>query len=67
MDKKTLQRIESLIWILIFGGLLAVTLGLFLRLGGAADGHLPGLVLIVAGGIAAAGGALLILLRARWP
>ena len=67
MDKKTLLWIERLVWILIFGGMLVASLGLFLRLGSDAGGHLTGTVLIVKGGVAIAAGVVLIFVRARWP
>lgn len=57
---------QRLVWIFIYGGLLAVSLGLFLRLG-SDGGHLLGTVLIVKGSIATVAGVVLIVLRARWP
>jgi len=66
VSAKTLVWIERLVWILIYGGLLAVSLGLFLRLG-TADGHVLGLVLVIKGGIVAAAGVLLIWVRSRFP
>lgn len=66
LSAHALAWIERLVWILIYGGLLAVSLGLFLRLGGE-SGHLFGTVLMVKGGIAAAAGVVLIWLRSRWP
>ena len=63
---KALAWIERLVWILIYGGLLAVSLGLFLRMQGD-DGDVLGTVLVVKGGIAAAAGVVLIWLRSRWP
>lgn len=63
---KALAWIERLVWIFIYGGLLAVSLGLFLRLG-SADGHLLGSVLMVKGGVAVLAGVVLIWLRSRWP
>jgi hypothetical protein len=65
LSAKTLVWIERFVWILIYGGLLAVSLGLFLRLG-AADGHVLGYVLMVKGGIAAAAGVVLIWVRSRF-
>jgi hypothetical protein len=61
MDKRWLGRIEALVWILIYGGMLSGTLGLFML---HASG---GLALLVAGGIAIVLGILLIWLRSRWP
>ena len=53
--------LEKLIWVLIYVGLLAVCLGLFVRL---RDGSL-GLSIIAAGGTASALGAILIWVRSR--
>jgi len=66
VSAKTLVWIERLVWILIYGGLLAVSLGLFLRLG-TGDGHVLGYVLMVKGGIAAVSGVVLIWVRSRFP
>jgi len=56
-----LKRLQVLIWVLIFGGLLTLVLGLSL---GRYDPS-AGLACVVVGGLLAAVGALLILLRAR--
>ncbi len=61
MDKRWLGRIEALVWVLIYGGMLSGTLGLFMLQGSG------GLALLVAGGIAIVLGILLIWLRSRWP
>ena len=61
MDKRGLGRIEALVWVLIYGGMLSGTLGLFMLQGSG------GLALLVAGGIAIVLGILLIWLRSRWP
>jgi hypothetical protein len=61
---KTLIWIERLVWILIYGGLLAASLGAFIVRGG---DELLGWFLIAKGGIAAAAGVVLIFVRARWP
>ena len=61
MDKRWLGRIEALVWVLIYGGMLSGTLGLFMLHGSG------GLALLVAGGIAIVLGILLIWLRSRWP
>jgi hypothetical protein len=58
MDNTT---IEKLIWILIYGGLLVLCLGLFVS---RQDGALGG-TLIGGGAIAAAAGAVLIWVRSR--
>lgn len=56
------STIETLVWVLIYGGLLAVGLGLALQQQGAGvTGH----VLVVGGGIVAALGVVLIWLRSR--
>lgn len=59
--EKTISRVENTIWILLYGGLLTLVLGLFTQ---RADDDL-GLALVVGGGIAAALGAVLIYLRSR--
>jgi len=66
MSDKALTWIERLVWILIYGGLLAVSLGMFLRLG-ASSGHVLGVVLMVKGSMAAAAGVVLIFIRSRFP
>ncbi len=54
-------RLDTLIWVLIYGGLLLVCLGIFvLRQGGAF-----GWAMLIAGGVAAAVGAVLIVVRSR--
>jgi membrane associated rhomboid family serine protease len=57
----SIQRVESLIWPLIYGGLLAVCLGWFLTPARGPWGEL----LITSGAIAAAVGAVLIVVRSR--
>ena len=55
------QTLERCTWVLIYGGLLAASLGLFMLRGGAALGWL-----LVLGGAALAGlGGVLIVLRSR--
>jgi hypothetical protein len=56
-----LKRLQALIWVLIFGGLLTLVLGLSL---GRYD-QIAGGACVGVGGVLAAVGALLILLRAR--
>lgn len=58
---QTLQRLQTLIWVLIYGGLLTLVLGIATS---RTDGAL-GWTLGVAGGIAAAAGVVLIAVRAR--
>lgn len=53
--------LDKLIWVLIFGGMLAGSLGLSMQRGGAALGWL----VTVVGGVAVALGVVLILVRSR--
>lgn len=54
-------RLDKLIWVLIFGGLLAVSLGLFVE-----DRDFAlGWSIVVGGGIAAVTGVVLIAVRSR--
>jgi len=55
------KTVEVWVWVLIYAGLLVLTLGLFSRDADAELGH----SLIVAGGLIAALGVLLILVRSR--
>jgi hypothetical protein len=55
------QRIEALVWVLIYGGGLALIAGWFVQPSLAALGW----VLMVGGAALAAGGAVLIFLRSR--
>lgn len=57
----TVQRIEALVWVLIYGGLLAVCLGWFLSPARGPWGEL----LSTGGAIAAAAGVVLIVVRSR--
>ncbi len=57
----TTQRIESLVWILIYGGLLVACAGWFLSPAQGPWGEL----LITAGALAAAAGVVLIVVRSR--
>ena len=58
MDKK---RVDRWVWMLIYGGMLAFSLGWFVQPGGVALGT----SLIAGGGLVAAVGVALIFLRAR--
>ena len=63
----TAKAIETWIWVLIYGGLLLLCLGLFvLRLGGAL-GWAPGWALVVLGPLLALAGGVLLVLRSRLP
>jgi hypothetical protein len=55
------KRVESLVWVLIYGGLLLVALGWFVGAGSAVLGW----ALAGVGGVAAAAGAVLIVVRSR--
>ncbi|MBX3605839.1 MAG: hypothetical protein KF788_11225 [Piscinibacter sp.] len=57
----TASRVETLVWVLIYGGLLGVALGLAVRDGAAALGWL----LMVGGAIVAVAGVVLIWVRSR--
>ena len=57
----TLQRLHKLIWVLIYGGLLTLVLGIATARTDAATGW----VLMVGGGVVAAVGVVLIAVRAR--
>jgi vacuolar-type H+-ATPase subunit I/STV1 len=61
MKEMKTASVEKLIWVLIYGGLLAVGLGLAVQ---PSDGVL-GLRILLAGAVAAVVGAVLILVRAR--
>jgi len=61
-----LGHVEALIWVLIYGGLLAVILGVFLMKQGLSDAELLGWILLVKGGVAVVIGALMIWIRSRW-
>lgn len=60
-SSKSLARLDTLVWVLVYGGLIGVVLGLFIGLEPGGDGTLW----LVGGGIVAAIGFLLIPLRAR--
>lgn len=57
------RRIETLVWVLLYGGIVGASLGWFV----AEEDATLGLVLQVAGGVAAAVGVLLIWVRSRQP
>ena len=56
-----LARLEKMIWVLIYGGLLAIVLGVFIDQSGAQDAVL----FYNLGGLAVAGGVALIFARSR--
>ena len=57
------KRIETWIWVLIYGGLLLLCLGLFvLRLGGTL-----GWALVVLGPVSVLAGVVLVVVRSRMP
>ena len=55
------STVEALVWVLVYGGLLLLCLGLFVSRSSAALGWL----MLLAGGATAAAGVLLIYLRSR--
>jgi hypothetical protein len=59
----TTDKVEKLVWVLIYGGLLAVSLGLFVKR--SAEGL--GWTLIVLGAAVATVGAALVWVRSRMP
>ncbi|APW38192.1 hypothetical protein RD110_14105 [Rhodoferax koreense] len=58
---KTIKRLQNLIWILVYGGLLTLVLGVFTE---RSDEPL-GWTMVVGGGVVAAIGFALIFVRAR--
>lgn len=58
---RTIARVEALVWILIYGGLLTLVLGLAVR----TDAPVLACVLMVAGLVVAVAGAVLIWVRSR--
>ena len=61
VSNKAIARLQSLIWILIYGGLLTLILGIFVR---RSSDHV-GWSMIVAGGVVAAIGFVLIYVRSK--
>jgi len=64
VSQKTLTWVERFVWIMIYGGLLIVSVGLFMTLG-REEGHVLGTVLMIKGAFLAACGVFLIWLRSR--
>ncbi len=60
-SNKRLARMETLIWVLIYGGLLSVVVSLFMS----DDGQDLALALQIVGGIVATAGVALIVIRSR--
>ncbi len=60
-SNQRLARVETLIWVLIYGGLLAVVLSLFMS----DDGQDLAMLLRIVGGIVVASGVVLIAIRSR--
>ena len=61
VSNKSVARLQSLIWILIYGGLLSLVLGLAVE----RDDEATGWPLVLGGGIVAAVGFVLIYVRSR--
>ena len=57
------KKLEAWVWLLIYGGIIGVSLGWFLQSRSAALGW----PLLALGAVSIAGGALLIFLRSRMP
>ena len=55
------KAVEKLVWVLIYGGLLTASLGLFVQ----RESRALGWTLVVGGAIGAAAGALLVWVRSR--
>jgi len=55
------STVEALVWVLVYGGLLLLCLGLFV----ARSNTMLGWLMVLAGGAIAAAGVLLIYLRSR--
>ena len=55
--------LETWVWVLIYGGLLLLSLGVFVQRAGGAVGA----VLLVAGGAALVAGVVLVVVRSRRP
>src|SRR4051794_24219353 len=62
LTPRALQRLQNLVWVLIYGGLLALVLGVATRRAG---DDAVGWGLVISGGAAAAVGGLLMVVRAR--
>jgi vacuolar-type H+-ATPase subunit I/STV1 len=60
-------RVEALVWVLIYGGLLMLSLGTFIVRQIGDEGMAIAVVLFVAGALAVIAGAVLVVVRARMP
>ena len=60
-------RVEALVWVLIYGGLLMLSLGTFVARQIGDAGMAIAIVLFVAGALAVIAGAVLVVVRARMP
>ena len=60
-------RVEALVWVLIYGGLLMLSLGTFVVRQIGDEGMAIAVVLFVAGALAVIAGAVLVVVRARMP
>lgn len=58
---RRLARIETLIWVLVYGGLLSIVVGLFMP----ADASDGAAALMVVGALAAGAGVVLVYVRSR--
>lgn len=58
---KTLARLDALVWILIYGGLFAIVIGVASH----GEANVAGWSLVAVGGVAAVAGIVLIFVRAR--
>ena len=60
-------RVEALVWVLIYGGLLMLSLGTFVARQIGDAGMAIAIVLFALGALAVIGGAVLVVVRARMP
>jgi hypothetical protein len=60
-------RVEALVWVLIYGGLLMLSLGTFVVRQIGSEGRAIAIVLFVLGALAVIAGAVLVVVRSRMP
>jgi hypothetical protein len=60
-------RVEALVWVLIYGGLLLLSLGTFIVRQIGDEGMAIAIVLFVVGALAVIAGAVLVVVRSRMP